>query len=61
MIAEPTGTTETSSSLIDLIITNRPEKITNKDISAKPIADHNMITCSKKIKNIRYNPIEKDK
>ena len=30
VITEPTRTTKTSSTLIDLIITNRPENITNK-------------------------------
>ena len=30
LITEPTRTTKTSSTLIDLIITNRPENITNK-------------------------------
>ena len=56
MITEPIRTTETSSALIDLIITNRPENITNKDVFANSIADHDMIACSRKINNIRYNP-----
>ena len=56
MIIEPTQTTEISSALIDLIITNRPENITNKDVFATSIADHDMITCLQKIKNIRYIP-----
>ena len=30
VITEPTRTTKTSSTLIDLIMTNRPENITNK-------------------------------
>ena len=56
MITEPTETTETSSTFIDLIITNRPEYITNNDAFANSIADHDMIACSRKINNIRYNP-----
>ena len=60
MITEPTRTTETSSPLTDLIITesfkNRPENITNKDVFANSVADHVMIACSRKINNIRYNP-----
>ena len=49
MITKPTRTTETSSTLIDLIITNRPENITNKDVFANSVADHDMIACSRKI------------
>ena len=56
MITEPTWTTETSSTLIDLIITNRPENITKKGVFQNSIADHDMITCLRKINNIWYNP-----
>ena len=56
VITEPSRTTETSSTLTDLIFTNRPENITNKDIFASSIADHDMSACSIKINNIRYNP-----
>ena len=56
VITEPTRTTEASSNLIDLIITNRPENITNKVVFVNSITDHEMITCSRKINNIRYNP-----
>ena len=56
VIAEPTRTTETSSTLIDLIITNRPENITKKGVFLNSIADQDMITCSRKINNIWYNP-----
>ena len=37
-------------------MTNRPENITNKDVFANSIADHDMITCLQKINNIRYIP-----
>ena len=56
VITEPTRTTEASSNLIDLIITNRPENITSKVVFVNSIADHEMITCSRKINIIRYNP-----
>ena len=56
MITEPTRTTEASSNLIDLIITNRPENITNKVVFVNSITDHEMIACSRKINNVRYNP-----
>ena len=56
MITEPTQTTETSSILIDLIITNRPRNITNKGVFPNSIADHDMIAYSRKINNICYNP-----
>ena len=35
VITEPTRTTETSSTLIDLITTSRPESITNKNVFCK--------------------------
>ena len=56
MITKPTRTTETSSTLIDLIIKNCPENITNKGVFPKSITDHDMIACSRKINNICYNP-----
>ena len=56
VITKPTRTTETSSTLIDLIIKNCPENITNKGVFPKSIADHDMIACSRKINNICYNP-----
>ena len=38
-------------------MTNRPENITNKkDAFANSLSDHDMITCSRKINDIRYNP-----
>ena len=45
-----------SSALIDLIITNGPENITNKDVFTNSLADHDMIAWSIKMYNIRYNP-----
>ena len=56
MIIEPTRTTETSSILVDLIITNRPENIINKGVFPNSIADYDMIACSRKINTICYNP-----
>ena len=56
VIIERTRTTETSSTLIDLIITSCPENITNKDVFPNSIVDHDMIACSRKINNICYNP-----
>ena len=55
VITEPTRTTETSSTLTDLIITNCPENITNKGVFPNSIADHDMIACSRKINNICFN------
>ena len=48
VITEPTRTMETSSTLIDLTITNRPHNITNKDVFANSIGDHYMTACSRK-------------
>ena len=53
-IAEPTRASEMSSNLKDLITTNR-EIITSKDVFGNSIPNHNTITSSRKINNIRYN------
>ena len=55
VITKTTRTTETSSTLIDLIITNCPKNITNKGVFPNSIADHDMIACSRKINNICFN------
>ena len=54
-ITKRTRTTEASSTLIDLIITNRPENIRNKGVFTNSIADHDMITCLRKINKTCYN------
>ena len=56
MIIEPSQTTEMSSTLIDLIMKNPPENITNKDVFVNSIANHDMIACLREINNICYNP-----
>ena len=56
VITKLTRTTEASSTLIDLIITNRAENITNKHVFANSITDHDMMVCSRKINKICYNP-----
>ena len=50
------STNQLKSTLIDLIITNRPKNIFNKGVFPNSIADHDMIACSRKINNICYNP-----
>ena len=35
---------------------NHPESVTNKGVFSNSIADHDMITCSRKKNNICYNP-----
>ena len=44
MIKTPTRITEKSSTLIDQIITNSPQKILYSDVLPGPIADHELIT-----------------
>ena len=56
MIIEPSQTTEMSSTLIDLIMKNPPENITNKDVFVNSIANHDMIACLREINHICYNP-----
>lgn len=48
LINEPTRVTETSATLIDLILTNRPENISNSGVIHLGISDHSMIFAVKK-------------
>ncbi|MEO0684105.1 MAG: reverse transcriptase family protein, partial [Cyanobacteria bacterium J06649_11] len=53
-IKKSTRTTDNSSTLIDLIITNYPERLNEIKVITSHIADHDMIFCSRKINNIRH-------
>lgn len=49
LINEPTRVTETSATLIDLFLTNRPDNISNSGVIHLGISDHSMIFAVKKI------------
>ena len=62
LINKPTRITPTSATLIDVIITNKPDIIINTDVIPHPIADHDLISATlnitkpkfpRKIKTIR--------
>jgi len=55
LINEPTRTTQTSSTLIDLVLTNHPEKITKSGVVQLGISDHDLIYCVRKInRNLKH-------
>lgn len=49
LIKKPTRITQTSSTLIDLIITNRPSTISKSDVIATSLSDHDMVACVRKL------------
>ena len=53
VIKKSMRTTDTSSTLIDLIITNHPERLTEVNVFANHIADHDMVACSRKTRGHR--------
>ena len=53
LINEPTRTTQTSSNLIDLALTNHPERITISGVIQLGLSEHDLIYCVRKIN--RYN------
>ena len=50
MISEPTRITSTSSTLIDLCITNSPEKVVNSGVVHLGISDHSLVFMTIKIR-----------
>ena len=59
IINKPTRITEQSSTLIDQVITNSPQKILHSDVLPGPIADHELITITIDIKKPKRQPIER--
>ena len=45
IIKKSTRITKTTSTLIDLIMTNKPSSISLADVVATSLSDHNMISC----------------
>ena len=56
LITEPTRVTQDSKTLIDLCITNSPEKITNSGVIHLGISDHSLVFLSRKTQYCRTGP-----
>ena len=56
LITEPTRVTPDSKTLIDLCITNSPEKITNSGVIHLGISDHSLVFLSRKTQYCRTGP-----
>ena len=56
LIASPTRTTPTSTSLIDHIYTNNPSAVVTTNVSDLSISDHNPISCTRSIKLPKPEP-----
>ena len=56
VINKPTRITGTSSTLIDLFITNNPDSIVNSGVCTLSISDHNLVYAVRKIGIPRKNP-----
>ena len=55
LINEPTRVTLTTSSLIDHVVTNTPEKISQSGVVHTGISDHSLIYAIRKIKHFQKN------
>ena len=55
IIKEPTRITCSTSSLLDHILTNSSEKVSQKELIDVGISDHQLIYCARKIKRIKHN------
>ena len=55
IIKEPTRITCSTSTLLDHILTNSSEKVSQKDMIDEAISDHQLIYCTRKIKRIKHN------
>ena len=56
IIQKPTRVTENTSSLIDVVFTNQPKQISNQDVFALSLSDHDCVGCIRKVNNARYEP-----
>ena len=56
LITEPTRVTPDSKTLIDLCITNSPEKVTNSGVIHLGISDHSLVFLSRKTQYCRIGP-----
>ena len=54
IVLQATRTSNLSSTLIDLIMSNCPENISTVKVFALSLSDHDMVGCTRKINNIKY-------
>ena len=54
LIEKPTRITDKTSSLLDHILVNTPEKITHHAVISKSISDHDIIFCTRKHSNPKF-------
>lgn len=59
LINEPTRITSSSSTLLDLIITNTPDKVIHSNVEPCPVADHELVTVTINIRKQRHTPVVK--
>ena len=55
IIAKPTRITQSTSSLIDIIATNKPATIKTTDVIPTSVSDHDMVGCVRKVNNFKFN------
>ena len=55
IIKEPTRTTCNTTSLLDHILTNCAEKVSQKGVTDVGLSDHQLIFCTRKIRRTRRN------
>ena len=56
IIKKPTRTTNESSTLIDIIMTNHPQVISKHCVYPSSIGDHDMVGCVRKLNHLKYSP-----
>ena len=54
MIRQPTRITENTESLIDVILTNKPENLVQSEVIPASIGDHEMIGCARKLNSNHF-------
>ncbi|CAB4032074.1 Hypothetical predicted protein, partial [Paramuricea clavata] len=55
MIRQPTRIAESTESLIDIILTNKPVNLVQSEVIPTSIGDHEMIGCARKLNSNHYN------
>jgi len=56
VIKQPTRTTDTCETLIDLLFTNKPEHLSDIKVIPSAISDHDVIGCKRKKNNHKSEP-----
>ena len=56
LLKTPTRVTATTSSLIDVILTNNPLNISGCSNIIAGLSDHNLTVCTRKINSVKYQP-----